>query len=479
MEARAEEQSPSETAAPQPSQRELPEFQLRLDPATQQVDVGLELDISRPDTVNLLHRVDWGGYPGLAERLVRLEAFGPNGSLTVLRDAGYLGNGHHVIPVEAPQRVTVRYVMALTPPDNSQLYHRASQVDSQGGHLLAGDLLPRVWVGPPRGGEQQARVWIGGLPSDWRVATVSPRSGTGYRVDDILQAVFVVGRLRTKRINLGSRGLTVAIHGRWPVADERVIDAVERIAGTLHRIADGGWRGGDHLFGAGRVPPTVPGQSTGGQVIGRSGIIYLAGGGPGDIMFEHWLRTTAHELMHWYIPTGFEIDQTSFDGTLPAWFSEGFTDYMALKTLLVSGLLRPEDFLAEIGERLARYQASPLYGATTITEAQTDFWREDAYRFIYDGGAAAAFLLDLGFQDRGGSLERSLKAIRHAAPVTRDVLVQGLASVRENEWVADWLARGTDPEWEDRLARYRLSWQHDTLVSSDDWVTDALSSIRP
>ncbi|UCF18704.1 MAG: hypothetical protein JSU87_12250, partial [Gemmatimonadota bacterium] len=432
-----------------------------------------------PDTVNLLFRVDWGGYPGLAQRLVRLEAFGPDGSLTVLPDAGHFGNGHHLIPVAMPQHLTVRYVMVLTPPQNSELYHRASQLDSQGGHLLAGDLLPRVWVGPPRDGERTAHVWIGGLPNDWRIATVLQRSGTGYSVDDILEAVFVVGRLRTKRLNLGPRALTVAMHGGWPVPDERVMDAVERIAGTLHRIAADGWRSGDHLFAAGRVPRSVPGQSTGGQVIGRSGIIYLAGAGPGDAMFQQWLRTTAHELMHWYIPTGFDLDPTSFNGAMPAWFSEGFTDYMALKILLVSGLLRPHDFLAEIGERLARYQSSPLYGSTSVTEAQTDFWRNDAYRFIYDGGAAAAFLLDLGFQDRGGSLERALGAIRRAAPVTRDVLFRSLASIRENEWVVDWVSRGAEPDWDARLARYRLSWQHDTLVSSDDWVTDALSSIRP
>ncbi|UCF19874.1 MAG: hypothetical protein JSU87_00200, partial [Gemmatimonadota bacterium] len=93
VEASSAGQSARESAAPQLGASVRPDFQLRLDPTTRHVEAWLELDISRPDTVNLLFRVDWGGYPGLAQRLVRLEAFGPDGSLTVLPDAGHFGNG--------------------------------------------------------------------------------------------------------------------------------------------------------------------------------------------------------------------------------------------------------------------------------------------------------------------------------------------------------------------------------------------------
>ncbi|KPK82524.1 MAG: hypothetical protein AMS25_01905 [Gemmatimonas sp. SM23_52] len=473
---------PEQPAAARPSQAPqrapavvVPEYRLRIDPATHTVDARLEIELLKADSIHLLFRGEWDGYPGLDSRLRKLEAWGPSGALRVAMGAGQLGPAHHIVEVTRPQHITVGFTMVLTPPEHSRYYHRVSQLDADGGHLLGADLLPRVWAGPPRQGPLRARIWFSGLPRSWRVATNERRAGTGYEIDEVMGAVFVVGRLRTHRQSLGPRSLTTAIHGRWPVPDERVVNAVNQIAGALHRIAGDGWAAGDHLLGAGRVPSAIPGLSTGGQVIGRSAIVYVGGSGPGELEFRRWMYTTAHELMHWYIPTAFR-----FRGTPPSWFAEGFTDYMALKTLLVGELIAPQDFLDEIGVRLMRYRESPLYGERSIAEAQADFWEEDAYHYIYDGGAAAAFLLDLGFQDRGGSLERALKQLRRSTPVTQESLKAALAAIPENAWIEDWLASGANPDWDARLERYRLARRSgDSLVSLDDWATDVLSSIRP
>ncbi len=121
---------------------------------------------------------------------------------------------------------------------------------------------------------------------------------------------------------------------------------------------------------------------------------------------------------------------------------------MALKILLVGGLIEPQAFLDAVGERLSRYLSSPLYGVQSVAEAESDFWKNDTYRYIYDGGAAAAFLLDLGFQDRRGSLERALTEIRRNSPVSQTALMNALAAVQENEWIRDWLAGTANPDWE-------------------------------
>jgi predicted metalloprotease with PDZ domain len=450
----------------------IPEYRLRIDPSTHTVDGRIELDVASPDTIHLLFRAEWGGYPGLESRLRRLEAFG-GGDLSVVRDAGYLGTGHHLVPVQQPERVTIAFTMVLDPPDGSLLYHRASQLDADGGHLIAGDVLPRVWLGPPQGGDVRAMLWFTGMPRAWRVTTVERREGTGYDVADVLTAVFVIGRLHTERLDLGPRSLTTAVYGRWPVDEERVVDAANRIAGNLHRIAGDGWASGDYILGAGRVPLAVPGLSTGGQVIARSGIVLVGGSGPPELEFERWMFTTAHELMHWYIPVGF-----SFQGDPPRWFYEGFTDYMALKSLLVGGLIEPQGFLDEIAARLDRYRSSPLYGKSSA-EAEEDFWTDDAYRYVYDGGAVAGFLVDLGFQDRGGSLERAIREARRSRPLDQETLVATFASIRENEWFNDWVRSGANPDWDDRLGTYRLVRRNGSLESLDDWATNALSTIRP
>ncbi len=465
---------PDDRPAEPASADAVPEFRLRLDPARHTIDGTIELDVPRAQTIHLLFRANWEGYPGLEDRLRRLEARGPGGALSVAMGAGELGTGHHLIEATRPEHVTISFTMALAPARESGLYHRASQLDSEGGHFIVGDLLPRVWLGRPRSGAVAARVWLTGMPANWRVATLEERAGTGYQIDDLIQSVIIVGPLRTKRFNIGSRSLTAAIYGRWPVSDERVFEAVNRIAGNLHRIAGDGWSAGDHLLGAGRVPAGVPGLSTGGQVLGKSGIVYVGGNGPAEIEFRHWMRTTAHELMHWYIPIGFSFRQDP-----PRWFAEGFTDYMALKSLLVGRLIAPQDFLDEIAQRLDRYRSSPFYADRSIVDAERDFWRPDIYRYIYDGGAAAAFLLDLAFQDRGGSLERALTRIRRNASVTDQVLIRELGAIRENEWIEPWLSDGSEPDWDARLQRYQVVWRDGRLVSLDDWATNVLGSIRP
>ena len=453
----------------------IPEFRLRLDPRTNTIEARIELDAPKASSLHLLFRTEWEGYPGLEERLRKIEAWSTAGGLPVEEVTDGLGPGHRRVAIEQPGHITIAYTLVLAPKGDSRFYHRVSQLADDGGHLLGNDVLPRVWLGRPRAGPQPATLWFTGLPANWRVATVESRAGTGYDVQEILNAVFVVGPLRNQHLNIGQRSLAAAIYGRWPVRDERVIDAVNRIAGSMHRMAGEGWASGNYLLGAGRVPAGVPGLSTGGQVIGHSGIVYVGGTGPAEVEFQHWMYTAAHELMHWYIPTAFAF---GIEGP-PAWFAEGFTDYMALKVLLVGNLIEPAEFLTAIGERFARYRASPLYGDTSISRAQESFWEEDSYRYIYDGGAVAAFLLDLGFQDRGGSLERALRELRHQRPVGVQTLTAALAAVRENEWIHDWLDSGANPDWEARFSQYGLALTDDTLISLNNWTTDALSSIKP
>jgi predicted metalloprotease with PDZ domain len=336
-------------------------------------------------------------------------------------------------------------------------------------------MLPLVWTSSGRGATPgHARIWFSGLPSSWRIATVARHEGNAYETDDMRDIVFALGPLRTRHFNIGPRTVTVAILGEWAASDERIFEALQSIAGNLHSIAGDGWRDGPHLIVAGRVPAGPEGLATGGQVLGRTGLVYVGGTWPGTLGFERWLFTAAHELTHWYIPTAFRFREQP-----PSWFAEGFTDYMALKTLLVGGLIPAPQFLMEMGERLVRYQSSPLYGHTSMAEAQSDFWREDDYRFIYDGGSAAAFLLDLGFQGRGGSLERALRELSRAGELDEERIVRALSTVRENEWLTAWLATGENPDWEARLRDYGMELQGGRLSATESRATDELSTIRP
>lgn len=452
---------------------ELPIFRLHLNPEAHEARVRVELEAARPTTAHLLFPAEWGGYPGLLARINRIEAWGPGGSLEVRAALEGFSSGHRVVPIERSGSVTFGYDVVFGPPAESRLYHRVSQLAPSGGHLLGSDIFPRIWLGNPTSEPQPGVIQLRGLPPGWRVATVAERSGTGYRLDDVRNTLFVVGPLRTRTVRIGPRSLQIALLGEWSNPDDRLIDAVERIGGALHGMAGDAWGPGEYLYATGRVPPDVPGRSVGGQVVGPSAIVYLGGDPQPEVEFDRWISTTAHELMHWYIPQAF-----GFEENPPAWFSEGFTDYFALKAALAGDLIRGEEFLAEIGERMARYQASPLFGRASMADAQQDFWEDDAYRYIYDGGALAALLLDLGFQARGRSLEGALERARSDGRSSIEALTSALGGVPENGWLQDWLADARDPEWDRQLERYGLLWRDDRLESTDGWALEVLANVR-
>lgn len=452
----------------------VPAFRLRLEPARHDLHAEIEIDLPRRTSVHLLFRSGFEGYPGLDTRLQSLEARSSRGSLPIEPTGSELGSGHYSIPDAPAGDITISYRQRLTPPDDSRLYHVVSQLGREGGHLIGRDGLPLIWTGAPLDRPLPLSIWFGGLPTDWRVATLQPRSGNSYHVDQVLDAVFVVGPLRSRQFNVGPRTLTAAIHGAWPVDDASVLGALNEIAGSLHRLAADAWTPGDYLVGAGRVPGSVPGYSSGGQVIGRSAIVYVGGRAPGRLEYRSWLHTTAHELTHWYIPTGFRFAEVP-----PSWFAEGFADYLALKILFVGDLIEVAEFIGELDQRWLRYRNNPRFGTQSIVEAEATFWEEDAYRFIYDGGSLAALLLDLGFRDRGGSLERVLRRLQRSDELTTADLATELARIPENRWFEAWLGEGRDPAWEKRFAEYGLIRRDGTLVATDNWVTDELSSIRP
>ena len=467
--------TPSGPAAPVQPRTEPPrDFRLRLDPTEHRINVRVEFVAPGSTTVHLLFPGEWAGYPGLESRLRMVEAEGPSGTLAIEASPEDVSSGHRYVKVARPGRVTLSYSAVLTPPAESRLFHRVSQLSPDGGHLIGADLFPRIWLGHPRSGPQAARVQIQGLPAGWRVATVAERSGTGYVVPDLRSTVFFVGPLRIHPIDVGQRRLIAAIDGDWSVSDDGMAEAVRRIADALHGIAGDAWAAGTYLFGTGRVPRALAGPSLGGQVMGHSAITYLGRGVSADVEYDRWLTTAAHEMMHWYIPQAFDFGEKP-----PAWFAEGFTDYFALKALLASGLIDGPSFLRAMGERLTRYRKSPLYGHSTMAQAQTDFWEDDAYRYIYDGGAVAALLLDLGFQARGRSLEGILRAARRNDPLTLKALTDALAVVDQNDWLRAWIESGAAPDWDAELERYGLLWKDGELRSEDGWAVNVLGSIPP
>ncbi len=110
-----------------------------------------------------------------------------------------------------------------------------------------------------------------------------------------------------------------------------------------------------------------------------------------------WAHGLAHEMLHLWI--GNHIMGSSPPDTY--WFTEGFTDYLAIKLMYRAGLLSEAMLQQRLANVVRRYRLaarlSPGVGLVEAGQAKHENWE-----LIYGGGAMIAFLLDAenptGFQ---------------------------------------------------------------------------------
>ncbi len=120
-----------------------------------------------------------------------------------------------------------------------------------------------------------------------------------------------------------------------------------------------------------------------------------------------WDRVLAHETMHLWIGAG---GITGEDHQLD-WFTEGFTDYLAVKHLYNAGFLDDEGLRREIGGMVSRYQLGRrLSAGVPLREAGLEKGRH--WFRIYGSGSTLALVLDAEMSRReAGAFDRMMRAI--------------------------------------------------------------------
>jgi predicted metalloprotease with PDZ domain len=88
------------------------------------------------------------------------------------------------------------------------------------------------------------------------------------------------------------------------------------------------------------------------------------------------------------------------------WFSEGFSDYLAGKVLLRSGLWSIEEFVADKNRVLLRYGISPARRATDTDVAEGILFDRNIQQLNYDRGHLLAAKFDADIAARTGGRER-------------------------------------------------------------------------
>lgn len=125
---------------------------------------------------------------------------------------------------------------------------------------------------------------------------------------------------------------------------------------------------------------------------------------------EHYLEfmsTAAHELVHtWNVKAYRPAELVPYDYLQPnysklLWISEGSTSYFQNQLLLRAGLMKPEEFYADLAKRLKRFGRTPGRELQSVAQSSFDNWislgGDHADNFsvnIYSEGYLVSWMLD-------------------------------------------------------------------------------------
>lgn len=103
-----------------------------------------------------------------------------------------------------------------------------------------------------------------------------------------------------------------------------------------------------------------------------------------------WAGTLVHELFHVSTAQFEAVDQSTVE-----WFNEGFTEYMASRTLVRLGVITPAEWRQKLAFYLSRAESTRIWDRERPPLAKAGAEKMRNWRWIYGGGASLAAHLDI------------------------------------------------------------------------------------
>jgi hypothetical protein len=207
------------------------------------------------------------------------------------------------------------------------------------------------------GGPIQTEV-IFDIPISWRILVPWEGFGRNYRPSDpsrLWSTILAAGDFRRQNFQTAGMEVVVGIQGRRPEEDLLIVQVVRRVLTA-----------GQQIFGAlpaGSLTVLIPSVAAGGAASLRLGESLALGWGEHLNVMENVtaLHTLARELLRlWLGP----------DGSAPAWFAEGGTDYLAWLALLRQELIQRDQFRQQILRSEQVYLAHPHASDWTFVQEE-------------------------------------------------------------------------------------------------------------
>ncbi len=232
-------------------------------------------------------------------------------------------------------------------------------------------------VAPGPGGTQPGTYEVmlrWDLPEDWAaVCSWAPGAHVGARLTshDLRHSIYYAGELETTTVDVSNgRELTVTLVDEFDFD----VNAFAEMAADI--IADQCAAMSEREFPPFVVAAVPVGEHAeagriqlNGSGLYQSFVLYIS---PGAKLTEAVEHLFAHEVFHHW--NGQLLPAAEPQGDV-LWFTEGFTDYYALRILYESGRWAPRVYAKWINRHLREYDANPAQNATN-GEIRDGYWRE-------------------------------------------------------------------------------------------------------
>ena len=249
------------------------------------------------------------------------------------------------------------------------------------------------------------------LPSNWLVhssfGSKERAVHFSFAKSRMIESVFWAGEFRILKTMVKSRPVYLAIRGNdWPFTDEEVLNILQKTVATQRKF----WQDWDiPYYTVTLMPMANRPVMAGGQVLPTE---YLGTGlrnsfaafiTPSASMdmnrFQHLFN---HEMMHNWIGNRIRSGGGPNDMHF-SWFSEGFTEYFALKNMLEGGFITLEQYIETINADYLEHLYSSPIGELPNEEIAADFFKDPEKAEIpYKRGFVFAFFLDNAIKSKSG-----------------------------------------------------------------------------
>lgn len=243
-----------------------------------------------------------------------------------------------------------------------------------------------------------------------RVASDLEHGDPTLTLGAVIESVFVGGDFRITTAAIDGAPARIAIRGDWDFDDA---EFVEKAAAAM-RANHAYWEDPGEPFLVTVLPLAAAENSSSVGGTGRTdAFAFFASRNADDFRIR---RTLGHEHAHTWTPRRLGRMPQGGDEALDYWFSEGFTEFLTVRTAARAGIWSLAEAVGDLNEIMGLYAENPARTAPNARIGDAFWTDQDVGRLPYQRGALLAFYWDRKLNaETGGRVDlddvfRALKA---------------------------------------------------------------------